>query len=680
MLKVHENISVDYYKEIPEYKPNQMDKAVYTIITILFYSDSASLMKIHDENVENCVIFTEDYRHVYQTHFFLVKLLRVQVLQSKGDMLALNQFTQDALRVMSNFFVAFEIAETFSTKNAKAQRHQFNNATVRQGVVADCEPIDYEEFFKIKTLTSGSVEGYVIIAWHPSVLHQFLDQDNQTVLPKIRATYALQFIFSEKHLCKTIKTEMDNILRRLWIEFNVVNVIAQAPCSCDTSEIYIYRPFVKTDNLWGLTEYYHLKDVTSKFRVITNPLTDLNGCSLKISIFERFPSAVKNLPRMFLHNPIYKNLTWSKGFGSVDGLILGILAEHLNFDVVPVAGKKKNNQGVAFPNGTTTGSLHDVAYRKVVYGATSRAVQNYSTLIEFAAPFLTNQLCIVVPKALKLSNWAILINSFDQASWIFIVLSIIASAIFWYQVGPSTDFTKQTWQILSFLLGIPTSAVPVLHEFIFLMGCMIFNVVILGIIQGFLFTSFTKTLYHKDVNTLEEVVQLGLPIASDRWNLIGTDSDIMKRLKTIQADPNDKILDRVAYQRNLVAFESKLSSTLASRSKYIDEDGQPLLHIVDECVGTYAVATILPKGSAFLKIFNNIILKLCEGGFIRKWLHDLFGSIIAENMIRRSKKHHTSVKSFSLHDIESAFHILILGNICAVLVFVGEIMWKRINK
>jgi hypothetical protein len=680
MLKVHENISVDYYKEIPEYKPNQMDKAVYTIITILFYSDSASLMKIHDENVENCVIFTEDYRLLYQTHFFLVKLLRVQVLQSKGDTLALNQFTQDALRVMSNFFVAFEIAETFSTKNAKARMHRFHDVRIKQGVVADCEPIDYEEFFKIKTLTSGSVEGYVIIAWHPSVLHQFLDQDNQTVLPKIRATYALQFIFSEKHLCKTIKTEMDNILRRLWIEFNVVNVIAQAPCSCDTSEIYIYRPFVKTDNLWGLTEYYHLQDVTSKFRVITNPLTDLNGCSLKISIFERFPSAVKNLPRMFLHNPIYKNLTWSKGFGSVDGILLGVLAEHLKFDVVPVAGKSKNNQGIAFPNGTTTGSLHDVAYRKVVYGATSRAVQNYSTLIEFATPILTNQLCIVVPKALKLSNWAILINSFDQASWIFIILSIIASAIFWYQVGPSTDFTEQTWQILSFLLGIPTKLVPVLHQLAFLMGCMIFNIVILGILQGFLFTSFTKTLYHKDVNTLEEVVQLGLPIASDRWNLIGTDSDIMKRLKIIQADPNDKILDRVAYQRNLVAFQSKLSFTLASRSKYVDEDGQPLLHIVDECVGSYAVATILPKGSAFLKIFNHIIIKLSEGGFPWKWLYDYFDSIIAEKMIRRSKKHHTRVNSFSLHDIESGFHILILGNICAVLVFVGEIMWKRINK
>jgi hypothetical protein len=679
MLKVHDNISVDYYKEIPEYKPNQMDKAVYTIITILFYSNSASVMKINVENVENCAILTEDYRLLYQSHFLLVKLLRVQVLQSKGDTLALNQFTQDALRVMSNFFVAFEIVETFSTKNAKAQRHQFHNATIRQGVVADCEPIDYEEFFKIKTLTSGSVEGYVIIAWHPSVLHQFLDQDNHTVLPKIRATYALQFIFSEKHLCKTIKTEMDNILRHLWIEFNVVNVIAQTPCSCDTSEIYIYRPFVKTDNLWGLTEYYHLQDVTSNFRVITNPLTDLNGFSLKISIFEKFPTSIKNLPRMLLSNPIYKNLTWSRGFGGVDGLMLGVLAEHLNFDVVPVAGKNKNNQGIAFPNGTTTGSLHDVIYRKVVYDATSRGVHNYSTLIEFTTPYSTAELCIVVPKALKLSNWAILINSFDQASWIFIILSIIASAIFWYQVGPSTDFTKQTWQILSFLLGIPTKLVPVLHQLAFLTECMIFNVVILGILQGFLFTSFTKTLYHTDVNTLEEVVQLGLPIARDRWNLIGKNSDIMRRLKTSQADPNDNILDLVAYQRNLVAFEIKMLFKVVSRNKYVDDDGQALLHIVKECVGTYAVSTIVPKGSAFLKVFNSIIIKLFEGGFTMKWLNNLLDSIAAEKMIRKSKKH-TSVKSFSLHDIESAFHILILGNICCVLVFFSEIVWKRINK
>jgi hypothetical protein len=657
-----------------------MDKAVYTIITTLFCSYPATLLQIATETAENCMILTDDYRLVYQTHFLQVNFLKVQVLQTDTNTLAINQFAQDVIEAMSNHFVAFEVAENFVTKSVTTGRERFYNATIKHGVVADSKPIDYEELFKIKTLTSGTPEGYVIIAWHPSVLHQFLDQDNQTVLPKIRATYALQFIFSEKHLCKTIKTEMDNILRRLWIEFYVVNVIAQAPCSCDTSEIYIYRPFVKTGNLWGLTEYYHLQDVTSNFRVITNPLTNLNGFPLKISIFEKFPSALTNLPRMLLNNPIYKNLTWSKGFGSVDGILLGVLAEHLKFDVVPVAGKSKNNQGIAFPNGTTTGSLHDVAYRKVVYGATSRAVQNYSTLIEFATPILTNQLCIVVPKALKLSNWAILINSFDQASWIFIILSIIASVIFWYQVGPSTDFTKQTWQILSFLLGIPTNLVPVLHQFAFLMGCMIFNIVILGILQGFLFTSFTKTLYHKDVNTLEEVVQLGLPVATHRWNLIGTDSDIMRRLKIIQADPKEKILDRVAYQRNLVVFESKFSSTLASRSKYVDQYGQPLLHIVDECVGSYAVATILPKGSAFLKVFNHIIIKLSEGGFPWKWLYDFFDGIVEEKIIRRSKKHHTSVKSFSLHDIESGFHILILGNICAVLVFLSEIMWKRINK
>jgi hypothetical protein len=106
-------------------------------------------------------------------------------------------------------------------------------------------PIERKELIQMKSLTSDAAEGYVIIAWHPKVLHQFLDQDYRIVVPKIRATYALQFIFSTEHLCKTVKIEMDNLLRRLWLEYNVVNVIAQSMCSCDTSKIYIYRPFHK---------------------------------------------------------------------------------------------------------------------------------------------------------------------------------------------------------------------------------------------------------------------------------------------------------------------------------------------------------------------------------------------------------------------------------------------------
>jgi hypothetical protein len=652
-----------------------MDKVKHTIIIVLFYFNFMNLMKVPEETVDSCMIYTEDHWLVYQSHFFLVNFLTIQVLQTENDTFALNRFTEKVIEAMNNYdyFVAVKIKENFLSKGVKPSKHLLYNATVRHGEVTD-----NKKKIKIKTFASGSVEGYVIIAWHPSVLHQFLDQHHQTVLPKIRATYAIQFIFSTKHLCKTIKAEMDNILRRLWIEFNVVNVIAQTTCSCDTSEINIYRPFVKTDNLWGLTEYYHLKDIRSNFGVITNPLTDFNQFPLKVSIFERFPIATRKLPRMLRNNPIYKNLTWSKGFGGFDGLVLGTLAEHLNFDMVPFGTTTEINFGVVFGNGTTTGSLHDVIHRKVVYGANSRTIINAPAGIEFTIPYITNELCVVVPKALKLPNWAILIKCFDQLSWISIVLTVVASGIFWHQVGPSRDFVKKSWQIFSILIGIPTEVVPVLHQAFFLVGCMIFNLIILGIIQGFLFTSFTKTIFYKDVSTLEEVIQLGLPTATSRWNLIYKDSDIMRRLKTKQVDPND-VLDLVAFQRNIITFDTKLFLTLITKSKYVDDDGQPLLHIVNECVSTFKIATLVPKESAFLNIFDDVIIKLYESGLTWKWYNDMFDSIVAEKMIRISKKR-KSVKSFSLRDTESAFCIIALGLACSVVVFLGEILHKTFKK
>jgi hypothetical protein len=656
-----------------------MDNVKHTIIIFLFYFNFMNLMKVPEETVESCMMYTEDNWLVYQSHFFLINFLTIEVLQTEKDTFALNRFTERAIEAMNNYnLMTVKIEENFLSKNVKPSKHLLYNTTVRHGEVTDSDAIDNKKKRKIKTFASGSVEGYVIIAWHPSVLHQFLDQDHQTILPKIRATYAIQFIFSTKHLCKTIKAEMDNILRRLWIEFNVVNVIAQTTCSCDTSEIYIYRPFVKTDNLWGLTEYYHLKDITSNSGVITNPLTDFNQFPLKVSIFERFPIATRRLPRMLRNNPIYKNLTWSKGFGGFDGLILGTLAEHLNFDMVPFGTTTENNFGVVFGNGTTTGSLHDVIHRKVVYSANTRTINNAPAGIEFTIPYITNELCVVVPKALKLPNWAILIKCFDQLSWTSIALTVATCGIFWHQVGPSTDFVKQSWQIFSFLVGIPTKLVPTLHQIVFLVDCMIFNIVILGTIQGFLFTSFTKTIYYKDVTTLEEVVQLGLPTATSFWNLVYKDSDIMRRLKTKQVDPNE-VFDLVAFQRNIITFDTKIFLMIITKSKYVDDDGQPLLHIVNECVSTFKVATIVPKGSAFLNVFDNLIIKLHESGLSSKWFNDMFDSIVAEKMISISKKR-KSVKSFSLRDTESAFGIIVLGLACSVVVFLAEILHKTFKK
>jgi hypothetical protein len=638
-------------------------------------------MNISTKTSEACMIYTDDYWLVYQSHFLFANFLTVQVLQTGKHISALNMFTQSAIKIMNSYdyIISIKTKEKFLTKNIKPRRLHYYNATVRHGVLPDSSPIERKELIQIKSLTSDAAEGYVIIAWHPKIVHQFLDQDYRIVVPKVRATYALQFIFSTTHLCKTVTIEMDNLLRRLWLAYNVVNVIAQTMCSCDTSKIYIFRPFIKTENMWGLTEYYHFQEVVTNFRVITNPLKNFNRFPLSISIFEQFPLATKRLPKLLRYNPIYKNLTWSQGFAGVDGLMLGTIAEYLNFDVVPFGTTTEANYGYVLPDGKSTGSFYDVIHGKVVYSANSRCVANYSSRIEFTIPYITNEVCAVVPKALKLQNWAILLTCFDLPSWICIILSVTASTVFWWQVAPSKDLVQQSWQIFSFLVGIPTKVVPVLHHIFFLVGCMVFSIVILGTIQGFLFTTFTKTIYYKDINTLEEVDQLGLPTASTCWNLMNDDSDVVKRLKAKRVEPTANMFDLVAYRRNLVVLDTKFLLQFLIKSKYTDGDGQPLLHIVDECAGTFMVARIVPEGSAFLNVFNNIIVKIFENGLSWKWIGDLDDSILTEKLMKR-KKNKTSVRSFSLHDFQSAFYVIIFGNACSVLVFLCEIVSKLLKK
>jgi hypothetical protein len=50
----------------------------------------------------------------------------------------------------------------------------------------------------------------------------------------------------------------------------------------------------------------------------------------------------------------------------------------------------------------------------------------------------------------------------------------------------------------------------------------------------------------------------------------------------------------------------KILLNLMSKSIYVDDDGQPLLHIVNECVSSFVVATVVPKESAFLHVFDNL--------------------------------------------------------------------------
>jgi hypothetical protein len=656
-----------------------MTTTTFILALILLHPNNAQILLTKTNNPPKCTINSSEFWRVCETHFLLVHFLTILVLQTEQHNFDLNYFTEDLLREMNGyeFFVTLTIEEYFlSDLNEDQTRRNFDESIIDETGGHNVQPVECETLEKIKKLSSDSSKGYFIIVADVATLHRFLDDDYQIVIPDARATYWLHFVFTSWESCEDVKYELSDILRRFWMDYNAVNVIAQTPCSCDSQKVYIYRPFIKTNSSWGSTNVYTLQEINNNHRLITNHLDNLNRVPLPIAVFPNYLTAFRDLPKLLDTNPIYKNLTWSKGFVGKDGMILGTLAESLNFDMVLI-GNKEKNFGMVYPNGTISGVLGDVAERRAVFAANSRFLANHlMDHIEFTKPNSADALCIVVPKAAKVPRWASIFKSFSLMTWFLISLTCIACTIFWYWMRSSESVAKASWIMFSIFLGAPIQVVPNFGQSFFLTACMIFNIIIIGVIQGSLFTNFSTSVFHADINTLQELDESGLPIAMMHWNFPKTDSDLIRSLENKAVRKSQDSLDFVAYQRNLSSCESKAYTEFLMNSKYIDQDGLPLLHIVNECLGTYLIINIVPKDSAFLTVFDNVITKSVESGLIIKWNNDIIDSLTIEKMINMNRNR-TSLKSFSIYDVQSAFYIIILGYICSLLLFLCEVLYKN---
>jgi hypothetical protein len=657
-----------------------MTTTSFILALLLLQPNNAQILLTKKYNPPECTINSSEFWGVCETHFLLVHFLTILVLQTEQHYFDLNHFTEDLLRDMNGyeFPVTLNIQEYFlSGPNEYQTSRNFDESIVDEIGGQNVQPVEYETLAKIKKLSSDSPKGYFIIVWDVATLHRFLDDDYQIVIPDARATYSLHFVFTSSESCPVVKYELRGILRRFWIDYGVVNVIAQTPCSCDHLQVYIYRPFVRSNSSWGVTNIYTLQEINNNFRLITNLLDNLNGVPLSIAVFPRSPTAIRDLPKLLKHNPIYKNITWSKGFVGKDGMILGTLAESLNFDVVLI-GDQKRNFGLVYPNGTISGVLCDVAERRAVFAANSRLLANHLTdHVEFTKASSADTLCIVVPKATKIPKWASISKSFTPMTWFLISLTCIACTIFWCWMGSSETVAKASWIVFSILVGAPIKVVPNLGQSFFLIACMVFNIIIIGVIQGSLFTNFSTTMFYADINTLQELDESELPIAMGYWNFIKADSNLLRSLENKTVYKSHDSLDVVAYQRNLSSCESKLYTEFLMKMKYVDQDGLPLLHILlNECLNTFVLANIVPKGSAFLTVFDNVITKTVESGLTIKWNNDVVDSLTIEKMINLNRNR-TSLKSFSIYDVQSAFYIIVLGYISSFLLFLCEVLCKN---
>lgn len=367
---------------------------------------------------------------------------------------------------------------------------------------------------------------------------------------------------------------------------------------------------------------------------------------------------------MFERPPTSIKVANAEEYIGVDGNIMRSLSTYLNFRLVYVE-TDYYKYGKILENGTAVGSLGDVVRQNTDVAGNGRFMIDYGTdAIEFTYPYQNDVMCFVVPKSSKIPRWTVLLRCFSLETW----LALLGTFIFVILVLKTNRLA-----VFAIFITSPTD----LRGFskvqkLFLLFCIMYSVTINGIFQGSLTTSFSTVSYYPDIDTLDDLIESGLIITTNLDLLKHDDSPQAMALKEKQIlSRGNWSFSRAAEKKDAAALERHLDAEFFIKERFLDEDGLPRLHVVKECVASYFLAFVVPKGSPFVEEFSFALRKLTEAGLTKKWYKDVVNNVILTTKVvaLRQKGDH---RAFALEDLQTAFYILVLGIIVSSCVFLWE--------
>lgn len=347
--------------------------------------------------------------------------------------------------------------------------------------------------------------------------------------------------------------------------------------------------------------------------------------------------------------------------------------------------------GHALANGTFTGAIGRLLTNESDLCLSTFFIRDYGIAgIDFTTPIYQDQLCVVVQKADIIPEAVLPLLTFDVASWICILLSLIGCSIFWivlriinanrsfvesldqlYMMQSYSDYLHIVVDTGILFMSSPLMRSPkIWSERIFVISICLMSIILIAYFQSILATVFVNPLYYRDIKSLGELEESRLPIEID-----------LQLAVDLLFDEKSSLVERVnivnsSHCLSYIAEYGNLSTVLRETSikfNYAHWFRLKKLYQIPYCPRTFMTAFILPKQSVYFEPINQILIRLIRGGFIQKWISDtMFNMTLANTRLYGSLDERNYVV-LQLVDMQFPFVVLICGCVLSSFVFIGEI-------
>jgi hypothetical protein len=287
-------------------------------------------------------------------------------------------------------------------------------------------------------------------------------------------------------------------------------------------------------------------------------------------------------------------------------------------------------------------------------------------------PVYQDRLCVMTKRAGRVPAVWVPLMIFPWQLWTALFFIYIVIAITWCILKCFTESSVsfiQTFIDASVLIfSAPFRRFPkVQSERILISSICLFSLIVVAAFQSSLSTVYTKPMYYKNIETLDELDKSGMKINSKYKSFLDdafsvNSSDLMDRLaKKVVWIQNESIIQRI-YKHKEAGLTRKIQYELSYKTKN--------LHLINDCPKKYQIAFVVRRNFYFLEEINDVFLRVSEAGIVRKIIRFVsFKTNLAYSM----KNPETSTrKIFSLQDLQLGFYALLVGFGIASLTFLVE--------
>lgn len=360
--------------------------------------------------------------------------------------------------------------------------------------------------------------------------------------------------------------------------------------------------------------------------------------------------------------------------------------------------------GFRLENGSFTGTIGRLSDQNSDIALTGFFIKDYLTPhIEFTPSLYSDDLCCIVPKSAKLSPLILPLACFENSVWLLLFITTILCGSFWsflrllnelYIVNKTVDIFNRSFKIKNgskyvqffqiiidcfiIVLSAPLRRFPkVTSERLFLSSICMISLIFVSIFQSGLSSVFIKPMYYKDIDTLVELDNSNFSIHLKHHAMLDdlfldSNSTMKKNLRNKLVLSPRSSMSRLVYRTNEAYITRKSTTKLSNEIYFLNNQ----LHLVKECPILYNIGFVFPKNSVFKERINEILLNLLNGGFMEKWIKDMYYTTTLRH-IKDINFQYQNFKILNLSDMQLPFCVLGCGLIISIFVLLMEKMYSK---